>query len=83
MYGTKYISAIEAAERWHLSRRRVVALCGGGRIIGAQKKPERIGSFRKTQRSRRTHVLKPVNISESTRRKRNQTETEKLSYTDP
>ena len=26
MYGTKYISAIEAAERWHLSRRRVVAL---------------------------------------------------------
>ena len=37
MYGTKYISAIEAAERWHLSRRRVVALCGDGRIIGAQK----------------------------------------------
>ena len=37
MYGTKYISAIEAAERWNLSRRRVVALCGGGRIIGAQK----------------------------------------------
>ena len=37
MYGIKYISAIEAAERWHLSRRRVVALCGGGRIIGAQK----------------------------------------------
>ena len=37
MYGTKYISAIEAAERWHLSRRRVVALCGGGRISGAQK----------------------------------------------
>ena len=37
MYGTKYISAIEAAERWHLSSSRVVALCGGGRIIGAQK----------------------------------------------
>lgn len=37
MYGIKYISAIEAAERWHLSRRRVVALCGDGRIIGAQK----------------------------------------------
>lgn len=82
MYGTKYISAIEAAERWHLSRRRVVALCGGGRIIGAQKAGA-YWSFRKTQRSRRTHVLKPVNISESTRRKRNQTETEKLSYTDP
>ena len=26
MYSIKYISAIEAAERWHLSRRRVVAL---------------------------------------------------------
>ena len=37
MYGIKYISAIEAAERWHLSRRRVVALCGDGRITGAQK----------------------------------------------
>ena len=37
MYSIKYISAIEAAQRWHLSRRRVVALCGGGRIIGAQK----------------------------------------------
>ena len=31
MYGIKYISAIEAAERWHLSRRR------DGRITGAQK----------------------------------------------
>ena len=37
MYGIKYISAIEAAERWHLSRRRVVALCLDGRITGAQK----------------------------------------------
>lgn len=37
MYGIKYISAIEAAKRWHLSRRRVVALCGDGRITGAQK----------------------------------------------
>ena len=37
MNGIKYISAIEAAERWHLSRRRVVALCGDGRITGAQK----------------------------------------------
>lgn len=37
MYSIKYISAIEAAERWHLSRRRVVALCGDGRITGAQK----------------------------------------------
>ena len=35
MYSIKYISAIEAAERWHLSRRRVVALCGDGRITGA------------------------------------------------
>lgn len=37
MYSMKYISAIEAAKRWHLSRRRVVALCGNGRITGAQK----------------------------------------------
>lgn len=37
MYSVKYISAIEAAERWNLSRRRVVALCGNGRINGAQK----------------------------------------------
>lgn len=37
MYGIKYISAIEAAKRWQLSRRRVVALCGDGRITGAQK----------------------------------------------
>lgn len=33
----KYISAIEAAERWNLSRRRVITLCNSGRIEGAQK----------------------------------------------
>lgn len=33
----KYISAIEAAERWNLSRRRVITLCNNGRIEGAQK----------------------------------------------
>lgn len=33
----KYISAIEAAERWNLSRRRVVTLCNNERIEGAQK----------------------------------------------
>ena len=33
----KYISAIEAAERWNLSRRRVVTLYNDGRIDGAQK----------------------------------------------
>ena len=33
----KYISAIEAAERWNLSRRRIITLCNDGRIEGAQK----------------------------------------------
>lgn len=33
----KYISAIEAAGRWNLSRRRVITLCNSGRIEGAQK----------------------------------------------
>lgn len=33
----KYISAIEAAERWNLSRRRVITLCNDGRVEGAQK----------------------------------------------
>lgn len=37
MYRVKYISAIEAAERWNLSRRRIIALCNNGRISGAQK----------------------------------------------
>ena len=37
MYGLKYISAIEAADRWNLSRRRVSALCNDGRVSGAQK----------------------------------------------
>ena len=33
----KYISAIEAAQKWNLSRRRVITLCNDGRIDGAQK----------------------------------------------
>ncbi len=33
----KYISALEAAERWRLSRRRIITLCNNGRIEGAQK----------------------------------------------
>lgn len=37
LYNIKYISAIEAAERWSLSRRRVITLCNSGRIKGAQK----------------------------------------------
>ena len=37
MYIMKYISATEAAKRWDLSRRRIIALCHDGRIRGAQK----------------------------------------------
>lgn len=33
----KYMSAIEAAERWNLSRRRIITLCNERRIAGAQK----------------------------------------------
>lgn len=33
----KYISVSEAAELWNLSKRRVIVLCNGGRIEGAQK----------------------------------------------
>lgn len=33
----KYISAQEAANRWSLSKRRVITLCNTGRIDGAQK----------------------------------------------
>ena len=33
----KYISAQEAADRWNLSKRRVITLCNTGRIDGAQK----------------------------------------------
>ena len=33
----KYISASEAAERWNLSKRRVITLCNEGRIDGAQR----------------------------------------------
>ena len=33
----KYISAMEAADRWNLSRRRIITLCNNGRIEGAQK----------------------------------------------
>lgn len=33
----KFFSASEAAERWNLSKRRVITLCNEGRIDGAQK----------------------------------------------
>lgn len=33
----KYISAQEAADRWNLSRRRIITLCNNSRIEGAQK----------------------------------------------
>ena len=33
----KYISAQEAADRWNLSRQRIITLCNNGRIEGAQK----------------------------------------------
>ena len=33
----KYISAQEAANRWSLSKRRVITLCNTRRIDGAQK----------------------------------------------
>lgn len=33
----KYISALEAADRWNLSRRRIIMLCNNGRIEGARK----------------------------------------------
>lgn len=82
MYGIKYISAIEAEKRRHLSKRRAVALCGDGRITGAQK----AGAYRiisENAKKPSDAVLNPVNISESMWRKRSQTETEKLSYTDP
>lgn len=33
----EYISVIEAAEKWNITRRRVQLLCSQGRIEGAQK----------------------------------------------
>ena len=33
----KYISTSEAAEKWNLSKRRIIVLCNEGRIDGAQK----------------------------------------------
>lgn len=33
----KYISTSEAAEKWSLSKRRIIVLCNEGRINGAQK----------------------------------------------
>lgn len=33
----KYISTSEAAEKWNLSKRRIIVLCNEGRIEGAQK----------------------------------------------
>ena len=35
--GMKYISTSEAAEKWNLSKRRIIVLCNEGRIEGAQK----------------------------------------------
>ena len=33
----KYISTSEAADKWKLSKRRIIVLCNEGRIDGAQK----------------------------------------------
>ena len=33
----KYMSTFEAAEKWNLSKRRIIVLCNEGRIDGAQK----------------------------------------------
>ena len=33
----EYMSVIEAAEKWNITRRRVQVLCSTGRILGAQK----------------------------------------------
>lgn len=33
----EFISVVEAAEKWKISRRRVQVLCSEGRIVGAQK----------------------------------------------
>ena len=35
--GMKYISTSEAAEKWNLSKRRIIVLCNEDRIDGAQK----------------------------------------------
>ena len=36
-YGKPYISAIEAAEKWNVSYRRVLQYCERGKIQGADK----------------------------------------------
>lgn len=33
----KYISTLEAAEKWGISQRRVTALCQNDRIVGVQR----------------------------------------------
>ena len=33
----KYISTSEAAEKWNLSKRRIIVLCNEGRIEGVQR----------------------------------------------
>jgi len=33
----EYISVVEAAKKWNITRRRVQVLCGQGRIDGAKK----------------------------------------------
>lgn len=33
----KYLSTSEVADKWKLSKRRIIVLCNEGRIAGAQK----------------------------------------------
>lgn len=33
----EYISIIEAADKWKITRRRIQVLCNKGRIVGAKK----------------------------------------------
>jgi len=65
----KYISVLEAAERWNVSQRRIQVLCNEIRIEGAikkggvwlipygAKKPERIKSGIKVEKNTRLNVL--------------------------
>lgn len=65
----KYISVLEAAERWNVSQRRIQVLCNENKIAGAikqsgvwlipysAKKPERIKSGVKVENATRLNVL--------------------------
>lgn len=65
----KYISVLEAAERWNISQRRIQILCNENRIKGAIKqsgvwlipygarKPERIKAGAKVEKDNRLNVL--------------------------